>query len=127
MTFEQIDQLQPVSSSARRRRTLSLSVLVVGVLLVAIYLFSAGTSALSAGSTGGTSSPFVLASLPLESAQEGVKDFSKFGHNNPSHQRLPCLLCHRRETSSPRPVRSVQHTPCAGCHAQQFAAKSGPI
>lgn len=49
-----------------------------------------------------------------------------FTHNNPSHERLPCLLCHRRESNSARPARTG-HTPCAGCHTQQFAASTGPI
>jgi c(7)-type cytochrome triheme protein len=75
----------------------------------------------------GSTSPFVMSSSSSAASPQGAKDFSRFTHNNASHQRLPCLLCHRRETNSPRPVRSVQHTPCAGCHAQQFAAKSGPI
>jgi len=109
-----------------KRRTFSLGVLIVGSVCIAMFLFfGSGASALAVGSEFGTISPFVISSLG--SAQEAGKDFSKFAHTNPSHQRLPCLLCHRRETSSPRPVRSVQHTPCAGCHSQQFAAKSGPI
>ena len=29
-------------------------------------------------------------------------DFSRFGHSNPSHTRLPCLLCHRRDDNSTR-------------------------
>gem|GEM_PF-960053 len=115
-----------------RRRALSLGVLIGGCLCIAICLFSnSGASALSVepgfGSGFETMSRFVISSLGSEGTQEADKDFSRFAHTNPSHQRLPCLLCHRRENSSPRPVRSVQHTPCAGCHAQQFSAKSGPI
>ena len=59
---------------------------------------------------------------------EGL-DYSKFLHNSRNHARLPCLLCHRRESNSPRPLlpgRS-QHTPCAGCHAQQFSNSDSPI
>ena len=56
-------------------------------------------------------------------------DFSRFYHNNPNHARLPCLLCHRRETNAPRPSLpgGSGHLPCAGCHAQQFAGSAGPI
>ena len=54
-------------------------------------------------------------------------DFSKFTHTNPQHARLPCLLCHQRADNSPRPVRSAGHTPCSGCHTQQFADASNPI
>jgi len=59
---------------------------------------------------------------------EGL-DYSKFLHNSRNHARLPCLLCHRRESNSPRPLlpgRS-EHTPCAGCHAQQFSNSDSPI
>jgi len=119
-----------VAPSDVRRRAFSLGVLIGGSVCIAICLFSnSGASALSveSGSEFRTMSPFAISSLGSEGTQEAGKDFSKFAHTNPSHQRLPCLLCHRRENSSPRPVRSVQHTPCAGCHAQQFAAQSGPI
>ena len=56
-------------------------------------------------------------------------DYSKFLHGNRNHARLPCLLCHRRETNSPQPTLpgSKGHLPCAGCHAQQFANSAGPI
>jgi c(7)-type cytochrome triheme protein len=59
---------------------------------------------------------------------EGL-DYSKFLHSSRNHSRLPCLLCHRRETNSPRPALpgSNGHLPCAGCHAQQFANSAGPI
>ena len=66
----------------------------------------------------------VLAVCPIEvSSQTSRADFSKFTHNNPNHSRLPCLLCHRRETNEPRPVRpgAADHAPCAGCHAKEFA------
>ncbi|HYJ92855.1 MAG TPA: cytochrome c3 family protein [Pyrinomonadaceae bacterium] len=54
-------------------------------------------------------------------------DFSGFLHTNPTHARMPCLLCHRREDNSSRigfPGKAG-HTPCIGCHQQQFAAGSG--
>jgi c(7)-type cytochrome triheme protein len=56
-------------------------------------------------------------------------DFSKFQHSNPNHSRLPCLLCHRRETNSAQPTLpgKDKHTPCTGCHAPQFASGAGPI
>jgi c(7)-type cytochrome triheme protein len=59
---------------------------------------------------------------------EGL-DYSKFLHSNTNHARLPCLLCHRRESSSPQPQLpgQSQHAPCAGCHAQQFSNSDGPI
>jgi c(7)-type cytochrome triheme protein len=56
-------------------------------------------------------------------------DYSKFKHANPNHSRLPCLLCHRRESNASRPTLpgSNGHLPCAGCHTQQFASSSGPM
>lgn len=57
-------------------------------------------------------------------------DFSKFQHDNPNHSRLPCLLCHKRETGSAQPTLpgKDKHTPCIGCHQPLFASgSSGPI
>ena len=61
------------------------------------------------------------------SGAQGGGDYSRFQHANPQHARLPCLVCHRRAENSPRPVRSVGHTPCSGCHTQQLADASSPI
>ena len=59
---------------------------------------------------------------------EGL-DYSKFQHSSRNHSRLPCLLCHRRDSNSPRPQLpgSSNHLPCAGCHAQQFSNTDSPI
>ena len=56
-------------------------------------------------------------------------DYGKFQHGNANHSRLPCLLCHRRDTNSsvPKLPGGSGHLPCAGCHAQQFAGGEGPI
>lgn len=56
-------------------------------------------------------------------------DYSKFPHSNPMHSRLPCLLCHRREGTSIRPAMpgGNGHTPCIGCHSQQFASSENPV
>lgn len=61
--------------------------------------------------------------------QEPAGDFSKFLHSSPNHARMPCLLCHRRESNSPRPnlPGGSDHAPCVGCHAQQFANTESPI
>ena len=72
-------------------------------------------------------SPAVTPRPEERPTQFATGDFSKFPHANPSHDRLPCLLCHRREGNSSKPARSAGHTPCAGCHAPQFQASSGPI
>lgn len=85
------------------------------------------------GSRSSTASSMIELTPPLEYElpvpQEPSSDFSKFTHTNPMHTRLPCLLCHHRDTNSPRPPRPGKggHLPCAGCHAQQFANTSSPI
>lgn len=59
---------------------------------------------------------------------EGL-DYAKFQHSSQNHSRLPCLLCHRRESNSAVPKRpgGSGHLPCAGCHAQQFSNSDSPI
>lgn len=70
----------------------------------------------------------VVCPIDVFSQPAGV-DFSKFKHDNPNHSRLPCLLCHRRETDAPRPVMpgGADHAPCTGCHAKEFANSGHPI
>ncbi|HJZ79234.1 MAG TPA: cytochrome c3 family protein [Pyrinomonadaceae bacterium] len=67
---------------------------------------------------------------PQEQMQfpEGL-DYSKFQHSTRNHARLPCLLCHRRESNAPVPGRpgASKHLPCAGCHAQQFTNTDSPL
>jgi len=93
------------------RDTVPAGLIVVGLTVVVIaWAISASQSALA-----------------ISQPQE--RDYSKFKHDNPNHSRLPCLLCHRRETNSAQPTLpgSDGHLPCAGCHAQQFANSSGPM
>lgn len=85
--------------------------------------------------------PFILLSSKAVSAiheqpvqQEPMQfpeglDYSKFLHGSRNHARLPCLLCHRRDSNSPRPSLpgANNHLPCAGCHAQQFTNSDSPI
>ena len=108
------------------KRLLSVFVLLAGIILITIHVSGWRESALAFETI--RSAPFNLpANFRPEPAVQGSGDFSRFPHTNPSHQRLPCLLCHRRESNSPGPVRSAKHAPCSGCHAQQFQAKGGPI
>jgi len=59
---------------------------------------------------------------------EGL-DYGKFQHSSRNHSRLPCLLCHRRDSNSsvPKIPAASNHLPCAGCHAQQFSNSDSPI
>lgn len=113
----------PFGRAARWRRALSLAVLCVGcVLFAAVAAFDHRTSALTTRPEA-EPAPASEASPPEPPPQQ---DFSKFGHTNPQHARLPCLLCHQRTDNAARPKRTG-HTPCSGCHAQQFADQSSPI
>lgn len=106
----------------QKRRRLSLLVLLMSALgMTFAALFVSSTSALSENhsSVEANNSPFLF-------TQDAGHDFSKFTHRNAAHTRLPCLLCHRREVNLTQPKRPG-HTPCAGCHAEQFANPSSPI
>ena len=110
----------PGQRAPRWRRALSLAVLCAGCLLFAASLaFDYRASALPARVEPEP------AAEPFAAEPQGT-DFSKFGHTNPQHARLPCLLCHQRTDNAARP-RRPGHTPCSGCHAQQFADQSSPI
>jgi c(7)-type cytochrome triheme protein len=104
---------------ARRRRFIILLVVVcclgsVGLVLLKLELRA---YALESSASFG------------EQMQEPTGDFSKFLHSSPNHARLPCLLCHRRESSAARPnlPGGSGHLPCTGCHAQQFANNESPM
>ena len=63
------------------------------------------------------------------SSVQAQTNYSQFKHDRSEHARLPCLLCHRRESNSPQPTLPGKdsHTPCVGCHQQQFANKGSEI
>ena len=65
---------------------------------------------------------------PPEPQDQNI-DFSKFRHDNANHARLPCLLCHRRESAAAKPAMpgGGDHLPCTGCHAKEFANSSSPV
>jgi c(7)-type cytochrome triheme protein len=105
--------------SSRWRRGLSLAAVTTAAVFFALtLLLGARASAPAPGAAATATEP----PAPMSQA-----DYSRFTHSNPEHSRLPCLLCHRREGNSPRPVRSLGHTPCTGCHTQQFSDSSHPI
>jgi c(7)-type cytochrome triheme protein len=123
LMHEPLEQ-HPSNGSARAslvRRRLSLAAVASACLVFALTLL------LSANASTPEHAPGDDASAGAEFAAEPQTDYSRFTHTNPQHARLPCLLCHKREDNSPRPVRSAGHTPCSGCHTQQFADSSSPI
>ena len=109
------------------KRLLSVVVLLAGIILITIHVSGWREAALAVEINGSSAFNYLPTNFRPEPAAQGSGDFSKFPHSNSSHQRLPCLLCHRRESNSPLPTRSAKHSPCSGCHAQQFQAKAGPI
>ena len=117
----------PPDSTARPsrviRRRLSLTAAAAACLFFALTLLL-GASASNAGHAPGAE---VSSAAGEPVGAEPQTDFSRFTHANPQHARLPCLLCHQRGDNSPRPVRSAGHTPCSGCHTQQFADASNLI
>lgn len=100
-----------------RQRRLELFVLIVGCVLAVVAI---SANSIENSVVGSTFQPVNNVSVKNE------QDFSCFQHTNPMHARLPCLLCHKRDDNSAVPKRSG-HLPCAGCHVQQFAERSGPI
>jgi len=91
---------------------------VIGLMLVTVL-----NSRASESTTNLTESPQEQMQFP-----EGL-DYGKFMHGSRNHSRLPCLLCHRRDSNSPIPKLpgGSNHLPCAGCHAQQFSSSESPI
>jgi c(7)-type cytochrome triheme protein len=116
------------------RRSIQFAVLVAAALVFLINVaLGSSAEAPSSAETGGANANVVENDAGMrfepspESSQQPAGDFSKFSHTNPLHSRMPCLLCHKRADNSPVPVRSLGHSPCVGCHAQQFSDPRSPI
>jgi c(7)-type cytochrome triheme protein len=103
------------------RRMTRLQLAVIGAVIVVTAGYVIQSRATTASAT-------TEADQQQSQAGDGL-DYSKFLHSNTNHARLPCLLCHRRESDSPRPELpgKAGHAPCTGCHAQQFANSNSPI
>jgi c(7)-type cytochrome triheme protein len=104
--------------------------IVVVVLTLGVALMSV-VRARALATIANVAAESVLASSsdPQQMQFPAELDYSKFQHRNANHARLPCALCHRRDSNAIRPQLpgSNSHLPCAGCHAQQFASTNGPI
>lgn len=100
--------------------------LVGSIVIICLSCSPGGNSATNSS----VSSPVPSEDSPLTSINEmtAQSDYSRFFHGSAHHARLPCLLCHRRETNAPRPAMPGSgHLPCAGCHSQQFAHSESPM
>lgn len=108
------------------RRTSARTTTRAGVLALVCLLFGA-VFYRSYGSEAMAVDPVSL-DVPETAVAEsaGSQNYARFLHSQPQHQRMPCLLCHKRESNSPT-MRFSGHIPCASCHQQQFADSSSAI
>lgn len=99
-----------------------------GLVPVAIGLILIGIGVFNFNVHGSASGPDPQSPQAQMQFPEGL-DYSKFQHGTRNHARLPCLLCHRRDSNAAVPNRpgGSNHLPCAGCHAQQFQNTESPI
>ena len=111
----------PRRRRGRRRRAAVALLTAAGLGFTLSVALAPHSSAL----TGARVEP-LRAALPQAPAHTPAGGIAKFPHTHSAHASITCLLCHRRETNDPRPT-VPGHTPCAGCHAPQFAARQGPI
>ncbi len=109
-------------TTGRARTLLSFLILAFACAGFALTLFWNARTSASTAKLGDKPESELLEAAEMQA----TGDFSKFSHALAMHSRLPCLLCHRRETNAPQPKRPG-HTPCAGCHAPQMNDSSSPI
>lgn len=118
-----------MSPKFSKKAVIAAKMLLLSASLGGFTLFLFFGSGISGEIESETVSAAVTASLPssaFEPPSEASKDFAKFDHKVKMHNGLPCLLCHKRDDNSAEPKRGG-HTPCAGCHMDQFAATKGQI
>lgn len=117
--------LRPILDSAIYKHLVPTGLVVLAVCLTSVCVISI-FNLRALGSIRDSSA--ALSAQEQMQFPEGL-DYGKFQHNSRNHSRLPCLLCHRRESNSPIPKRpgGSGHLPCAGCHAQQFSNSDSPI
>lgn len=123
---ENAEQQTARAGARQKRRRLSVGLLLAVCMALVFSLASDARTSAGAGSEPMGEVVAESTGFSFAYAQAAGRDYSKFSHREPAHVRLPCLLCHRRETTRTEPLRPG-HTPCAGCHAEQFAAPSGML
>lgn len=104
-----------------------LKLIVLSVFLLSFgYIFPACTSSVQEKKPA--ESPFkpLPETMTATDKMEDV-DFSKFEHDSPRHQTVPCLLCHQPTAEDPTKPKFASHQTCAGCHTPQFEDKTHPI
>ncbi len=121
-TPQNINGTRPV----RRQNLLRGAVIAVFALLACGYFVTSCSRQPTHLETGDNESykPLIEETTPSDPMTN--VDFSKFKHDGPRHQNLPCLLCHQRNDESTK-VGFAPHVSCAGCHTPQFNDNSHPI
>jgi c(7)-type cytochrome triheme protein len=116
--------MSPARQKQIRSQRLKLIVLL-GLLVFTFYGYTRSSNSVDGSLLPATAEPEQTPELPAPQN----KDYSHFTHTNAYHSRMPCLLCHRRDTNATRisfPGRNG-HTPCIGCHQLQFGDSGSPI
>src|SRR5215204_2319462 len=81
-----------IKTGGENIRRLKAAALIAGCLaFVAVIVFGSGDEN-AAGDPE--------ASTYTENTETAAQNFSQFQHSNPTHNRMPCLLCHKREDNS---------------------------
>lgn len=127
MTIKPMSKSTKTNQTKMRNSTPPIGLFKAFVLLGGILLF--GYALVVGFSDGNQPAMEKVDEVVTPLAEPQDNDYSKFKHSNPSHTRLPCLLCHRRDDNSPRiqfPGKP-DHLPCAGCHAVQFSDNTSPM
>ena len=105
----------------------------LGVLIAALFVFGFFFNSCSNSDDTNVNDTYELpANANPESRQVTVPienaDFSKFPHFNQGHaNNIPCLMCHRAEDNQQATPKLPGHTPCAGCHSDQFQDQNSAI
>lgn len=119
---------QSLEPAIHFRRKLSLVVLfIAGLGFILTIVINARVAPLPPGAEAASAKEESTHTDYAAPNGNAPQDFSRFSHRELGHARLPCLLCHRREDGASARPKLPGHTPCAGCHAPQFAAGSGPL
>ena len=108
----------PKANSSSAMRASKLAAVAFAVLAASLYFAACGSSpeqtALNAAAT-----PTPVAESTQVKFEFPEGDYSKFGHDNEQHARLPCLVCHTREDNLAQ-MKFSGHIPCASCHVEHF-------
>lgn len=100
-----------------------LKVLIVAIACFVFVFYLVSCSRKDAETSQSNPTP---TQTPYKLVKITTTDFSTFKHESSAHERLPCLLCHKREDNSPK-LKLSGHVPCSGCHTEQFADNKNQI